>query len=169
MPEVTVRHEIDTDEATFWSKVFFDEGFNKQLFEKELKFPGWKVLDAKDDDAKTTRRVQVDPPVADLPGPMKKAVGDRFAYTEDGTFDKKTKRYTFKIIPSALADKTKMSGEIWVEPIGDKKVRRMCKISVEVKVFMIGGMIEERILNDVKKAYDDGAAFTNRFIKEKGL
>ena len=29
MPELTLRHEIDTDEETFWSKIVFDEGFNE--------------------------------------------------------------------------------------------------------------------------------------------
>ena len=72
MPEVTLRHEIDTDEDTFWSKIVFDEGFNKKLYEGALKFPGWKLLDSKEDDGKITRRVQVDPPVGDLPGPLKK-------------------------------------------------------------------------------------------------
>jgi hypothetical protein len=169
MPEVTIKHEIDTDEATFWSKVFFEERFNKELFEGSLGFPSWKILDTKEDDSKITRLVHVDPKLGDLPGPMKKALGDRFSYKEEGTFDKKTKRYTFKVAPSAMADKTKMGGEIWVEPISDKKIRRCCRAYAEVKVFMIGGMIEDRILADIKTAYDSGAGFTNKFIKDNGL
>lgn len=169
MPEVTLRHEIDTDEETYWSKVVFDEAFNKQLFEGQLKFPGWKVIESKEDDAKIVRRIQVDPPVADLPGAVKKVIGDRLAYTEEGTFDKKAKRYTFKVTPSTLAEKTKVSGELTVEKISEKKIRRVCKISVEVKVFVVGGMIEDRILTDLRSAYDNGAAFTNQFIKENGL
>jgi hypothetical protein len=169
MAEITVRHEIDTDEATFWSKVFFDEAFNKKLFEGVLKFPGWSVVEFKDDASKTFRRVKVDTPTADLPGPLKKALGEKFSYTEDGTFDKATKKYSFKVTPSAMPDKIKLSGEIYLEPIGDKKVRRVCKVTAEAKVFVIGGMIEDRILSETKTAYDNGAAYTNRFIKEQGL
>lgn len=169
MPEVTLRHEIDTDEDTFWTKLLFDEAFNKKLFEGALKFPGWKVLDSKEDDAKIVRRIQVDPPVGDLPGPLKKVIGDRLSYTEEGTFDKATKRYSFKVTPSVMTDKTKVNGELWVEKISDKKIRRTCRISVEVKVFMVGGMVEDRILSDLRSSYDNGAAFTNQFIKESGL
>jgi hypothetical protein len=169
MPEVTLRHEIDTDEDTFWSKICFDETFNKKLYEGALKFPGWKVLDSKEDDAKITRRVQVDPPVSDLPGALKKVIGDRLAYTEEGTFDKKAKRYTFKVTPSTMAEKTKINGELWVEKISDKKIRRLCRIAVEVKVFMVGGMVEDRIMADLRKSYDDSTAFTNQFLKESGL
>ncbi len=169
MPEVTLRHEIDTDEDTFWSKIVFNEEFNKKLYEGALKFPGWKLLDSKEDDAKIVRRVQVDPPVGDLPGPLKKVIGDRLAYTEEGTFDKKAKRYSFKVTPSTMADKTKVSGELWVEKIGDKKIRRMCRISVEVKVFMVGGMVEDRILQDLRASYDNSTTYTNQYIKEQGL
>ena len=169
MPEVTLRHEIDTDEDTFWSKIVFNEEFNKKLYEGALKFPGWKLVDSKEDDAKIVRRVQVDPPVGDLPGPVKKVIGDRLAYTEEGTFDKKSKRYTFKVTPSTMADKTKVSGELWVEKIGDKKIRRLCRISVEVKVFMVGGMVEDRIMQDLRNSYDNSTAYTNQYIKENGL
>ena len=169
MPEVTLRHEIDTDEDTFWSKIVFNEEFNKKLYEGALKFPGWKLIDSKEDDSKIVRRVQVDPPVGDLPGPLKKGVGDRLAYTEDGTFDKKAKRYSFKVTPSTMADKTKVSGELWAEKIGDKKIRRMCRISVEVKVFMVGGMVEDRIMQDLRASYDNSTAYTNQYIKENGL
>jgi hypothetical protein len=169
MPEVTLRHEIDTDEDTFWSKIVFDEAFNKKLYEGALKFPGWKILDSKDDDAKITRRVQVDPPVGDLPGPVKKVIGDRLAYTEEGSFDKKAKRYTFKVTPSTTAEKTKVSGEMWCEKISDKKIRRVCRISVEVKVFVVGGMVEDRIMADLRSSYDNSTTFTNQYIKENGL
>ncbi len=169
MPEVTLRHEIDTDEDTFWSKIVFNEEFNKKLYEGALKFPGWKLVDSKEDDAKIVRRVQVDPPVGDLPGPVKKVIGDRLAYTEEGTFDKKTKRYSFKVTPSTMADKTKVSGELWVEKIGDKKIRRMCRISVEVKVFMVGGIVEDRIMQDLRSSYDNSTAYTNQYIEDSGL
>jgi hypothetical protein len=169
MPEVTLRHEIDTDEDTFWSKICFDEAFNKKLFEGALKFPGWKVLESKEDDTKILRKIQVDPPVGDLPGAVKKVIGDKLAYTEEGTFDKKAKRYSFKVTPSTLAEKTKVSGELWVEKISDKKIRRMCRMSVEVKVFMVGGMVEDRILADLRSSYDNSTSFTNQYIKDNGL
>lgn len=169
MPEVTLRHEIDTDEDTFWTKIVFDESFNKKLYEGALAFPGWKLLDSKEDDAKIIRRVQVDPPVSDLPGPLKKVIGDRLAYIEDGTFDKRAKRYHFKVTPSTTADKTKVNGELWVEKISDKKIRRLCKISVEVKIFMVGGMVEERILSDLRAFYDNSTAFTNEYLKNNSI
>jgi hypothetical protein len=169
MPEMSVRHEIETDEETYWKRCVLDPEFNRALFVDSLKFLGWKVLDQKDDDAKFTRRVQVDPPVDSMPAAVKKVVGDKLSYVEEGIFDKKTGRYSFKIHPSTLADKTKVSGEMWCEKIGDKKIARHVKLSVEVKVFMVGGMIEERLIGDLQSSYGKGAAFTNAYVKENGL
>lgn len=169
MPEITLRHEIDTDEETYWSKCVFDAEFNRKLYIEGLKFPVWKLLDSKDDDAKLWRRVQVDPPMGNMPGPVKKVIGDRLSYVEEGTFDKKAKRYRFAVTPSTLADKTKVAGEMWAEKLGDKKIARIAKISVEVKVFMVGGLVEDRIIGDLRSSYEKGASFTNQYIKENGI
>ncbi len=169
MPSVTMRHEFETDEDTYWSKIVFDETFNKKMYEGHLKMPAWKILDQKEDDAKLTRRVQVEPDAGNLPGPVKKVIGDKLSYVEEGTFDKKSKRYSFVVHPSALPEKTKISGEMWVEKIGDKKIARIAKMSVEVKVMLVGGMVEERILSDLRASYDKGSSYTNQFIKENGL
>jgi hypothetical protein len=169
MGEVNLRHEIDTDEDTYWSKIVFDEAFNEAMYEGHMKFPGWTLLDFKEDDATITRKVRVEPRVGELPGPVKKVLGDRLSYVEEGSFDKKTKRYSFKVTPSSLAEKTKVNGEMWCEKKGDRKVTRVCRISVEVKVMVVGRMVEDRILNDLKASYEEGTAFTNRWIAEKGL
>lgn len=168
MPDVTLRHEIDTDEDTYWAKIVLDEGFNKTMYEGELGIK-WSLLEQKEDDAKTTRRVQVEPPVGNLPGPLKKVIGDKLAYVEEGTFDKKTKRYAFKVTPSTMAEKTKIGGELWVETLGEKKIARVVKMHVEVKVMLIGGLVEERILTDLRASYDKGTTFTNDYIKKHGL
>jgi len=168
MPDVTIRHEINTDEDTYWSKIVFDEAFNKAMYVDHLGIK-WTLQDQKEDDAKITRKVHVEPPVGNLPGPVKKVIGDKLAYTEEGTFDKKTKRYTFKVHPSAMAEKTKISGEMWTEKVGEKKVARIAKMHVEVKVMLVGGMVEERIISDLRQSYDKGTTFTNDYITKHGL
>lgn len=168
MPTIDLRHEIHCDEDTYWSKIVFDEAFNKKLFLDGLKFPGWSVLSSKDDDDKLTRRVQVDPPVGSLPSALKKVIGDRLSYVEEGVFDKKAKRYAFKVAPSTLADKTTVKGELWCEKAGDGKIVRRCKITIEVKVFMVGSMVEDRIAADLQVSYDKGAAYTNEWLAKNG-
>ena len=168
MPEITVKHDIDCDEDTFWKECVFNDDYNKKLYLETLRFPGYEVLESADHETTRTRTVRIDPPVTGIPGPIKKVLGDRFAYTEKGSFDKKTKRYTFTVTPSTMADKTHTSGELWCETRGapsEKKITRFARIKVEVKVMMIGKMIEEKIIGDLKASYDAAAKFTNEWVK----
>jgi hypothetical protein len=166
MPEVTIRHSFECDEDTFWDKCVFDPEFLRRLYTEALKFPGYKLLEQQDGSDKLTRRVHVDPPVANLPAPLKKIAGDKLSYVEDGVFDKKTKRYSFKCIASVMPDKTKNVGEMWVEKRADGTIERVTHVTVEVKVFMIGHLIEERIIADIKRSYDRSAEFTRQYLKE---
>ncbi len=168
MPEVTLRHEMDCTEDTYWNRCIFDEEYNRRLFLDALKFPGFTLLESTDDAEKKTKKARIDPPVTGMPGPVKKAIGDRFSYVEDGVYDKKTKRYRCVITPSMFPDKTKVTAELWCEPLGEKRIARSVRVSVEVKVFMLGSMIEDKILQDLRHSYDVAATFTNEFVKEKG-
>jgi hypothetical protein len=168
MPEILLRHEMDCTEDTYWDKCIFDEEYNRRLFIDTLKFPGFTLLASTDDADKKTKKARIDPPVVGIPGPVKKAIGDRLSYVEDGVYDKKTRRYRCVITPSTFADKTKVSAELWCETLGEKRIARSVKVSVEVKVFMLGSMVEEKIMQDLKHSYEQAAIFTNAYCKEKG-
>ena len=168
MAEINVRHEIDCSEETYWDKCFFDAEYNRRMFLDLLKFPGFTVLEQKDEGDKRSKKVKIDPPLSGMPGPVKKAIGDKFSYVEEGTYDAKTHRYTFKVTPSMMADKTTVVGELYTEKLGDHRIARFAKVKVEVKVFMLGSMVEEKILGDMKHSYEAAASFTNDFVKEKG-
>jgi hypothetical protein len=100
---------------------------------------------------------------------MKKVLGDNMSYLEKGVYDKAKRRYHVDIVPSTLAGKIKVHGEMYTEPVGDKQCRRIFEASVEVSVFGLGKMMEKRIIEDLKKGYSRGARFTNEYAKEKGL
>ncbi len=165
MAETTIRDEFDCTVETYWEKCHFDPEYNRRLYLEQLKFPGWKLLETKTEGGKVSRRVHLDPPLGNLPGPVKKVLGDSFSYTESGTFDPKTGRYTFTIAPSTLADKTKVEGELWCEAIGEKKIARHAKIRVEVKVFMVGSLVEDKVMADLRASYANAAPFTNAYLK----
>jgi hypothetical protein len=164
MPEFLVRHELDCDEDTFWHGCTFNEEFNQALYRDTLKFPRYEGENV-DRGETITRHVHVDPPITGMPGPVKKVLGDRFGYVEEGTFVKATKRYTFKVTPSTMPEKTSTVGELWCEKLGEKKIARFAKITVSVKVFAIGGMIEEKIMSDLRASYDSAAKFANEWVK----
>jgi hypothetical protein len=164
MAETTIRTELECTVQEYFEKCLFSETYVQKLFVDTLKFPGAKVLELDRSAAVWKRRVRIDPPLVGLPGPVAKIIGDSFSYVEEGSYDPKTQRYSFKVIPSTMTDKTKTTGESWAESSGGKNI--LCtRLNVEVKIFMVGGMVEEKILKDFRTSFDTAAPFINAFAK----
>jgi hypothetical protein len=168
MQEITIRHEMECDEDTYWFKCVFDKEYNERLYLTELKFPQYEQEKFEDDGETIRRTVRASPKIPPLPGPVKKVIGDGLAYVETGSFTRTKKHYTFTATPNALADKAKTNGDMFVETVGPKRIARVAMISVDVKVFMVGGLVEDQILNSLRSSYERAVAFTNAWVKEKG-
>ncbi|MFO0620352.1 MAG: DUF2505 domain-containing protein [Polyangia bacterium] len=165
MGKFTVTHEINCNAETFW-EVFFDKAFNEQLFLRELGFPEFTVISQTDSATSLVRKVSGQPKM-DLPGPVAKLLGPGFRFTEDGTFDKTTKLWKFKMTPSTMADKLRQEGSMRIEPIGDSKVRRIAELSIEAKIFGLGGLIESTTEKQLREGWDKSAVFFNRYLQSK--
>jgi len=162
MGKFTVTHEINCNAETFW-KTFFEEDFNKKLYTDHLQFPEFKVIEQKETDSQITRKTAGKPKMS-MPGPVAKLLGDNFRYTEEGTFDKATKVFRWKMIPSTLADKIKTGGAVRIEPIGDNKVRRIADLEVEAKIFGVGGLMESSAEKQLREGWDQSAVFMNKYL-----
>jgi hypothetical protein len=164
MGKFTVTHEINCNADTFW-KLFFDKTLNETLFRSALDFPKYEINEQRDTETEIIRRVSAQPKM-NLPGPVAKVLGSGFSYVEDGRFDKKTKVWSWKMIPSALTDKMRNEGTMRIEPIGDAKVRRIADLFIEVKVFGVGGLMESTGEKQMREGWDHSAVFYNKWIAD---
>jgi hypothetical protein len=168
MADARIVHDIAASEDVFW-KVFFDKEFNEELFLRTLGFDAWKIVSIDETADRIERVVDAVPKIGDLPGPLKKLVENGVGYRERGTFVRADRRMKVTVEPSVMPDKLSISGVIHTERTGDQSCRRVYDAVVVAKVFGIGGLIEGRILQDIKASYDKAAVMTNRWVKEKGL
>ncbi|MEP7049842.1 MAG: DUF2505 family protein [Pseudomonadota bacterium] len=169
MSEIRVEHLFKCSEETFWTKVFFDDEYNRRLFQEVLKFPVWRVSKTEERGDEVLRTIEASPPIGDLPGPLKAVVGDNAGYEERGVFNKKTRRYRVQVVPNRMADKISVVVEMWTEPAGDAQCKRFAKATATAKIFGIGGMLEKKMLSDLERSYEKSATFTNTFVAEKQL
>jgi hypothetical protein len=168
MAEVTLRHEIACSPAEYWDKCVFDNAFNQELYVGRLHFHSFVPVESKDTGDRRTKKCTMEPPLNGVPGPAKKVIGDALRYAEDGYLDKKTGHYHGVITPSTFAEKTHVEAELWTEPSasGDAhKCVRIARVKVEVKVFVVGAMVEEMIMRDLRTSYDAEAAFVAEWVK----
>ena len=166
--KVPVSHTLDCTVETFWKRIFFDRAYNEALFLGEMKFPAYELVELKESPERIDRKVRVTPPQKG-PDIVRKLVKGTMAYEEIGAWTASDGVYRFKTITSVMAEKIKIGGVIRVEPSGDKKIVRHADMEIEVKVMLVGGSIEKFLAEEIKSNYDVGAAFTNRWIAEKGL
>jgi hypothetical protein len=169
MAELRVEHVFNCSEETFWTKVFFDDEYNRRLFRETLKFPVWRVLKSDDRGDEVQRTIEASPPIGDLPGPLKAVIGDNAGYEERGVFNKKTKRYQVQVVPNRMADKVSVSVEMWTESLGDARCKRFARATATAKIFGVGGLLEKKLLGDLERSYEKSATFTNTYVVEKGL
>ena len=162
MVKITVTHEIDCDADTFW-KTFFDERFNKALYLDHLGFSEHRIVEKRETDTQVTWKVSAKPKLS-LPGPVAKLIGDNFRYTEEGTLDRASGTWRFKVIPSVQADKVRTEGVMRVEAAASGKVRRVCEFTVEAKIFGVGGLMESSAEKQLRDGWDNSAAFMNKFL-----
>lgn len=166
MTDVRIEHNFDCDEGTFWEKIFFSEPFNRQMYLEHLHFKHWEVVEFRESDSLITRIVSVTPKVGDLPGAVKSLIGDNLGYREEGSFDKKLRRFRVNVVPTVLADKLSVRGEIWLKALGPAQCRRIFDAQVSAKLFGVGSIIEKRIIADLQLSYNAGAAFTSDYLKK---
>jgi hypothetical protein len=166
MPTITLKHEINCDEARFW-ELFMDKDFNEKLYKEGLGFPEWRIVEQVETDTEIKRTTTGRPKLANIPGPVAKVLGDRFGYTETGSMNKATKVWKYKLTPTTMADKIKQEGTMRIEPAGEGKVRRVVELLIEAKIFAIGGMVESTTEKQLSDGWSDSAKFMNKWIADK--
>jgi uncharacterized protein DUF2505 len=169
MKERRIEHVYDCSAEVFWNQIFLDEEYNRKLFLDELHFSVWKVLRSEERGNELHRVIEATPPLGDLPGALKRLLSDGLGYEEHGVLDRAQKRYRLEVKPRSLANKLTIQGELTTQHISDRSCRRVYVARADARVLGVGGMIEQRLLDDIEKSYNKSAVFTNRWIAEHGL
>jgi hypothetical protein len=169
MAERRIADLFHCSEETYWSKLFFDEAYNKTLFLEELRFESWMIVHSEENDRQILRTVEAVPRVGNLPMPVKKLIKNGAGYREESVFDKQTRRCTATAIPRSLPDRLRIRGVTSTEPVAEGRCNRVFTVSVKAEVFAVGGMLETLILDDLQKIYAKAARFSNRWIADRGL
>ena len=165
MRRLTLVQDIALDLDEHW-RLFLDDDFDRKQYLEGFGFPRYEVLERRDGEAETFRRIRVVPKL-DLPGPVAKLLGSSFAYTEDQTFDKKARTFRSKTIPSVLADRLTSESNVRAESAGVGRCRRTVEVSVEARIFGIGGLVESAFEKNLRSGWENAARYMNAQAAKK--
>jgi hypothetical protein len=156
-------HDFDIDPQGFWT-LFFSEDFAEDMF-KRTGMKNRKVLEYKDSGDRIVRTQRVEP---DMPVPAwASAVVSSTAYTEYDVYDKAASKMDVRIEPGMMSNRFKMSGVFSVTPLGPGRCQRVFSGEVKVSVMLIGGKIEQYMIDEMRKGYDRAADVTREWITKK--
>lgn len=163
---LTLIQDIALDLDEHW-RLFTDDAFDEKLYLEGFGFPHYEVLERRENDNEVFRRIRVTPKL-DLPGPVAKLFGARFAYTDDQTFDKRTQGFRSRVTPGVLSDRIYSESVIRAEPAGAGKCRRSIEITVEARVFGLGGLVESSLEKNLRTGWGKAEAYMNAHAAKSG-
>ncbi|MCH2108150.1 MAG: DUF2505 domain-containing protein [Polyangiaceae bacterium] len=166
--KVRIVNRIECSETTFW-ELFRSQDYNQNIFLKRMNFPRWEITRLEEKGDRVERTVEVEPYIGELPPAVKKVIGERICYREEGSLNIPEKCYELRVISNVLPSKILVSGSQRTEKVDEHTVNRIFEMEVQVKIFGVGGLIEKSIVADLKKGYNLGAVYTNEYIREQGL
>jgi hypothetical protein len=158
MKTVTASSVLPCTPDRFWS-IFLDEKFTRELFLDVLGYRELTVLERTD----TSRKLHVVPKI-NLPGPLQKLMGDSFAYEEHGTLDRGKNEWTWRMVPKKEIVLTR--GRVRLEAVGDAQCRRNDEVTIEGKLFGLGGVIESTAEKETRASWDKERALLERWLAQ---
>ena len=167
--KTVIRDSFDVAPDTFWEAIFLNPEFQRRMYMSVLGVESVDVSPLESEADGTRKRRLVFTQKVDAPGPIRKLIGETTTMEERGSFDPKSKRWRFAMIPDRMADKIKITGEIWVEPTSEGKIDRVCSLEMTVSIFGIGSMVEKFMAGATTDSYAKQTKFTRDYIVENKL
>ncbi len=159
MARITVTFDVPCTPGVFW-KNYLDSDFMTGLF-RHLRFTSYEILERRDDGADIVRRSKGEPPL-DAPAVVRKLIGPKFGYVEEGRWSRATGTWAWRTIPGVLADRTDIRGTMWLEDTGAGRSRMRVDATVEVRLLGLGGLIEATAGRELR----DGWGKTAEYFRE---
>ncbi len=166
MTDVRVVDDLQLSEAAYWDTIFLDDAFNSRLFLERLHFSEYRVKSQETVGDEIRRVLVATPPMGELPGPLKKLIGESVSYEERGVFNKTKRRYEFSVVPGRLADKVTIKGSLHFEPLSENSCRRIFEATISARILIVGSLLEKKIASDLERSQKAAARFTNEHAKE---
>lgn len=162
MIEFTLRNPLNCTPERHWA-LFFDPEWTRTLIIEGLGFSTCVVHPVRQEGGKRHRDMEVTPKI-DVPAAVAKLLGPRLGYTERATFDEGTQTWTYQHVLNVLADKIIMRGTVVVEPLGTDRCTRVATMSVDVKIFGVGGLVEKAAEKNMRDGWNRSADWINGWL-----
>jgi hypothetical protein len=160
----TIRHRFGVDQTRWWPDVFLTSSYQEALHRKGLGCVDCSIDEIVVDAQGRTHIALWTEPRVNAPPIVRKVIGERLKYREEGIYDPATGRYQFRVIPSTLANASDITGTLWIEPVGRGQIERVCELQCKINVFGVGRIVEAFVGRSYEKDISKAAEFTQQWL-----
>ena len=159
-----IEHRFSNISLADYEKLYFDEEFDTALC-KAVQLTRTLIQGkTKNNHISRAVRVSVD---REIPTPIAKILGaDHLEYTEYLDYGFGSHHGRWKTVASLMASKIYSHGNFTFSA-NNSVVTRVVEGEIKVKIFAVGGVVEQFIVADIEKSYNRTAAFTQRWINDR--
>lgn len=166
MSRYRIEDAFETTPTRYW-EVFFDDEYNRRLFEHlEVDRVQLEFRREGEGEQEIIHRVVRLTPRREVPAVMKKLVGSAIAYEERNRFVRKDNLLEVVTIPNFMADKVTTTGRYFLETRGEAKLVRVWDGICECRVPLVGGRVEQHLIDEIRRGYAATTEFTRRWLRE---
>ena len=123
------------------------------------------LAEEKGEDGSYHRTLRVYPRL-NMPGPIRKLLGERINYIEEGHFDPRTERWVSEVKIAKLASKFKLRTTMWFEDTGPESSIRTAAVDLEIKILGLRRLFEKFVKRVLDDSYEKARIHTNRWAAE---
>jgi hypothetical protein len=162
MKRMTQSWLLPCSAEAFWT-LFFDADYTRALYLEAFRFNDYRVIS----NDGTTRKLHVAPRV-NLPGPLAKLAGDKFAYEQHGSLDRGRGVFSWKMVHPGGKGMVSSEGSIRVVDAGpgEDRCNRTDDVTVTGNVFGLGGLIESAAEKELLASWGTEIEFLKRWLAE---
>jgi hypothetical protein len=169
---VSIEHEsreiFAVSPETYWRELCLSLEYQERLYREALKCTRMEVLEHTGGYEQGMRRkLRFTKPI-DAPVAVTKVYGSTVTVEEHSEFDAKIQRWTYRIVPSLMADRLEIGGSVEIKP-RDAGVEQISLTRVGCRIFGIGSIVERFLMKSTEEGSADKNRFTRGYIQEKGL
>jgi hypothetical protein len=166
--ESNYRRRFPVCAETYWRELCLSLEYQERLYCEALGCRSMSVLEHEGSyETGMRRRLRFEKPI-DAPAPIRKLVGDCVTIEEVSSFDAQARCWSYHMIPAVIGERLDIRGAVRLDESAEG-VDQLSTTSVACRIFGIGGIIEHFVAKSTVEGNADKAAFTLRYIAEKGL
>ena len=161
-----VEDEFAVSAERYW-EIFFSEEYNAAL---------WPVLKVDWDLRRFEKKGEGKDLVIDReaeltphrqpPKALQKLISTTIKYVEVNHYVAAKSEMSTNITPNFMADRITNKGVYRVVPVGDDRCKRVWEGICEAKIPLLGGKVEDFLVDQVKETYRTATEFTRKWIAE---